>query len=437
MEMISLTNMNAPISSDQSHDLSEHLAPEIDRIAAAWRAGYDTEYASLSLSSDQQMLENVRKLAKEKKEINPKMMILIGIGGSNLGTIAVYQALKTACENHDATLPLFFADTLDPRYISPVYRKAEQCLKNREKILLVIISKSGSTTETIVNAKLFVDLLDQYQKESAAEQIVFITDQDSPLHQAAQKIGASCLFIPKKVGGRFSVLSPVGLFPLEMLCINTGPLLQGALSVKDICTTKDLSQNPAALSAATMYYYYQKGMVIHDLFLFAMSLRGVGAWYRQLMAESIGKANNKRGESVHVGITPTTSMGSIDLHSVAQLYLAGPNNRLTTFVRVGKQEELLVPFSGLLSEIASGVNGKSFSEIMHAIYEGTQKAYEYQKRPFLSIEFPEISAYYLGQFLQIKMVEIMYLGYLFDINPFDQPQVELYKKETGKILAHE
>ena len=326
---------------------------------------------------------------------------------------------------------------MDPRCAGKVYRTAEQHLKNGDTILLVIVSKSGSTAETIANAELFLGLLDRHQKGALAEQVVFITDQDSPLHVVAKKMKASCLLIPKKVGGRFSVLSAVGLFPLEMLGIDTGPLREGALSVKDLCGEKDLSKNLAALSAATLYHYYQKGMVIHDLFAFTLSLRGVGAWYRQLMAESIGKAVNKKGDPVHVGITPTTSIGSIDLHSVVQLYLAGPNNRLTTFVQVTPKEDLEVPDSSLLSSIIPAINGKSFSEIMQAIYEGTQKAYEHQKRPFMAIEFPEMSAYYLGQFLQIKMVEIMYLGYLFDINPFDQPQVELYKKETRKILVHE
>ncbi len=430
MKQIAFSCDHAAIPSATITKLQTRLEPEIGRLQASWGAGYDTEYASLSLPSDSALLQQVMAVAHEKKSLNPRILIVIGIGGSNLGAMAIQKALNTN------DLVVYFADTVDPTYTGTIYRHAEQILKEGQEVLITVISKSGTTTETIANVQLFTALLQQYKKEYARN-IVVISDEGSALSEVAKKQHFSYLSIPQKVGGRYSVFSAVGLFPLYMMGIDVDAFRNGAESVKASCTDKNLHANSAALSAATLYYFYQKGMNIHDTFAFSHSLHGIGEWYRQLMAESIGKADTKDGKRVHVGITPTVSIGSVDLHSMAQLYLGGPNNRVTTFLTIADQPDMPVPEGTPFDSLVPMIEGKSFNTIMQAILHGIQKAYEHAQRPFMAIELPEISAYHCGQLLQLKMVEIMYLGFLFDINPFNQPQVELYKKETRKILSHE
>jgi glucose-6-phosphate isomerase len=148
------------------------------------------------------------------------------------------------------------------------------------------------------------------------------------------------------------------------------------------------------------------------------------------MGESIGKTND-------VGIIPTVSVGSTDLHSVGQLYLGGPSVIFTTFVLVEKNKSnLVLPRDHSFDSLVPHLQGKSFAMIMDAIIEGTQHAYRTAKRAYVTIALPEKSAYYMGQFMQLKMMEMVYLGFLLDVNPFDQPAVEQYKKETRRLLAH-
>jgi len=153
------------------------------------------------------------------------------------------------------------------------------------------------------------------------------------------------------------------------------------------------------------------------------------------MAESLGKEFNKKGETVNIGITPVISMGSTDLHSMAQLYLGGPYDKFTMFLSVeNSNSHVNVPTLKGYSKLVYGIQGKSLESIMSAIMEGTKAAFRKGKRPFMEVKLPCKSEYYIGQFLQFKMIETIYLGFLLGVNPFDQPNVESYKEETRKIL---
>jgi len=154
------------------------------------------------------------------------------------------------------------------------------------------------------------------------------------------------------------------------------------------------------------------------------------------MGESIGKEFNKYGKKVFSGITPTVSIGSTDLHSMAQLYLGGPYDKFTTFVRIERNNSSIkTPNLEEYSALVDKIQDKSLREMMDAIFEGIKIAFKKEKRPFTEITLPDKSEYSIGQLLQFKMMEIMYLGFLLDVNPFDQPNVEMYKTETRKILA--
>jgi len=427
------------ITNDELVAVGTRLYPEIERIKSALKQGYDTDYASINLLEDAHMLQQVKTIAQEKQALQPTVLVVIGIGGSYLGTAAIHEALFGKFYNEqNPAIKVYFADTVDTDYIYDIILLVEQEIEKGHHIIINVVSKSGRTTETIANFEIFLYLLQHYRTIDYHHYVVVTTDEGSPLWNLAEKKGLSRLAIPKKVGGRYSVFSAVSLFPLAMLGVNIDQLLAGARAMVATSSNTDIFVNNVALSAAILYCQYQKNITIHDTFLFSVDLENVGKWYRQLLGESIGKECDRQGNKVFIGITPTVSIGSTDLHSVAQLYLGGPYDKFTSFILVKKSKSnIAVPVLDEFEQLVAQIQGKRLSLIMDAVLKGVYAAYQKSKRPFVSIELPEKSAYYVGQLLQFKMIEIMYLGYLLDINPFDQPEVELYKKETRKILAHE
>ncbi len=425
------------VTNDELLAAGEKLQEEIERIVTARNQGYETDYASINLPYDSELSNQIKKIVEEKKSLNPTALIVIGIGGSNLGTIAVHEAIYGKFYNEQKPdINVYFADTVDSDYIYDIILLVEQKIEKGHNVIINVVSKSGGTTETIANFEVFLYLLQHYKKENYHNYIVVTTDEESKLWKLAEQKGFSRIAVPKKVGGRYSVFSAVGLFPLAMLGVDIDALLSGAQSIISNCIDSDINKNMAALSAAILSIHYNKGVNIQDTFVFSVDLESIGKWYRQLTGESIGKAKNKAGNTVNIGMTPTVSVGSVDLHSVAQLYLGGPYDKFTSFISVEKNKSnISLPVLDEFETLVDKIRGKPLSAIMDAIMQGTMAAYRNGKRPFVSISMPKKSAFYLGQLLQMKMIEMMYLGYLLDVNPFDQPQVELYKKETRAILA--
>ena len=244
------------------------------------------------------------------------------------------------------------------------------------------------------------------------------------------------LHVPKKVGGRYSVFSNVGLFPLGFLGINIKELRNGAGRAKRDCL-KPFQKNPAMLSAALIFHHNKKGMNIFDTFVFDTELESIGKWYRQLMGESIGKENDREGKKINAGITPTVSIGSTDLHSMAQLYLGGPPDRYTSFITVPPNNKVSIPKWKEYNTLVENIQGRKLNEIMDAIINGVKTAYKSGKRPFSEISMESKSEKEMGYLLQFKMMEMMFLAALLNVNAFDQPAVEEYKKETRRILAEQ
>ncbi len=395
---------------------------------------YSSGYSFLNLP--QQNIKPIIETINQKKALKPSLLIVIGIGGSNLGTLAVQEALYGKLYNDsNPEIKIYYADTVDTEYMTALLTIMESYLSQQKVILLNVVTKSGTTTETVANFEVLLEVLIKYYPTNYRDHVVVTTDKDSLLWNKTMEEGYTLLEIPRFVGGRYSVLSVVGLFPLGMIGCDIQQLLAGAQSMLDRCTSATFEENKAATTATIMYEQYKQCITIQDMFLFVLQLEGLGKWYRQLMGESIGKEFDKHDNKVEIGITPTVSIGSIDLHSVGQLYLGGPHDKNSTFVSVEKHKNnLLVPADASFDTLVPGINNKSFAEIMDAILQGVKKAYQKQRRPFISITLSECNEYYIGQFLQYKMIEMVYLGYLLNINPFDQPNVELYKKETRTIL---
>lgn len=423
------------ISQEQRQQLSSQLEDEIMRLYNAAEKGYEDDRASVNLPLDSDALQKVLSLAKEKKMLNPRYVVVVGIGGSNLGTLAVFESLFGKKYNlKTKKRKMIFADTVDSDLIQDIIDIIEPVLKNNESILINIVSKSGSTTETIANFEVLLDVLNTYS-ENPGKSIVVTTDFDSKLWQLAKENQFDVLEIPKKVGGRFSVFSPVGLFPLAMMDVDITSLLEGAKQMRQRCLNKDVSDNPAGIAAACSYLHFKSDKNVHDLFLFSDDLESIGKWYRQLLAESVGKEHDLSHNQVFTGITPTYSIGSTDLHSVAQLYLGGPFDKFTTFVSVKKnRQNVTIPQIDEYEKLVTGIQGKPMQDIMTAIYQGVKTAFVKGNRPFMEIILPDKSEESIGQFLQFKMMETMILGGLLHVNPFDQPNVEAYKTETRKLL---
>lgn len=421
---------NAIVDKDTRKYIFERLKPEIAQMQKVVKAGsFDDERSSINLPAEHSNVDLVNRIVKKIGRVD--CLVVCGIGGSNLGTMAVAEAVRGKRINGTK---VFFADTVDPDSTKEIVDVIEPALKAGRKVVVNGVSKSGSTTETVANFQVFVNLLKKYRADYK-NYVVVTSDYDSPFWKLAGEEGFITLAIPSKVGGRYSVFSFVGLFPLAVLGVNITSLLRGATSMRDKCVTK-LSSNPAAMSAILQFMHYSmEGRNVSDMFLFAKDLESLGNWYRQLMGESVGKEYDESGTQVLAGITPTVSVGSIDLHSVAQLYLGGPYDKFHTFVSLGKWKSTVkVPSIKHFGRLVRDIQGKSFEDVMGAILQGIKTAFRKDSRPFCEVLLPDKSEESVGQFMQWKMCEMMYLGFLMGVNPFNQPNVESYKKETRELL---
>lgn len=384
---------------------------------------YDFFESSLNLPFDTELVAHVHKVVKGLVTPKLKWVLDIGIGGSNLGTKAVYDALYGYYDLIEAErMPkLLSSDTNDSGYISKL-KKLVHNIKDPEEIIINAVSKSGSTAETVANLEILMDGAPHLKSR-----LVVTTNFESDLWVQVQNLGIKCLPIPDKVGGRYSVFSAVGLFPLMCVGVNILELLEGAMEMRAKCITSDPLKNPAVVSAVALYLNYSNGKRINDNFIFHPELESLGKWYRQLMGESIGKKG--------VGITPTVSIGSTDLHSMGQLYLGGPKDKFFTFISTaGHSTGTSIPANPSVPLVVEELRGKSTQEIMAAIFKGVKTTYDKNHIPYMEIELQSISERSLGKFLQLKMVEMMYLGKLLKVNAFDQPNVEAYKTETLRLL---
>lgn len=362
------------------------------------------------LPFDKEQLKIVQRAVKECQSSKIGSVIVVGIGGSNLGALAVWKALRGKQE-------LCFAETFDARRLDRILSHLSH------PAVVAIISKSGTTAETVANAAVILDHLNKEDK------VAVITDKDSKLWNWAKKRNFEILEIPQDVVGRYSVFSAVGLFPLAMAGINIEDLLAGAMEVTDACFSENAKENPALASALAIFENFKSGKAIHDTFIFEPDLEWVGKWYRQLVGESLGKDGT--------GMTPTVSIGTTDLHSVAQLYLGGPKDKFTTFISIKNHgKDFSIPTKSGADELVEDISGKKFGVLLDAVLAGVKKAYQKQNLPFAEIELADLSERTLGAFLQMKMMEVVYLAKLMGVNAFDNPAVELYKEETRKLLRN-
>ncbi|MBI4146724.1 hypothetical protein HY489_05300 [Candidatus Woesearchaeota archaeon] len=413
------------------HSIAKRCVPELKRLA---NATYQDVRASVCLPLDRGILHVVEAAIDLKKKLHPELIVVVGIGGSNLGTMAVQEALLGRWWNLHHVPKVLYADTVDPDALQVIVEGMQRVLRQGRQVLLNVVSKSGETTETVANFEVLYNVLRHHRKD-AERYVVATTDKDSALWHLALQKDFSLLEIPKLVGGRYSVFSAVGLFPLGLLGVDLRQLLAGAAWMREQCLSSNTKINPAALAAAAVYDSMQKGMNVYDLFFFSEELESLGKWCRQLIAESLGKEFDLRGKRVNVGITPTVCVGSTDLHSMGQLDLSGPRDKLTHFVVAHFDHQLKVPLYPEFDRLVPNLQKKELGKIMRAIADGVKAAYRKSKRPFLETRLATKDAYCVGAFMQLMMVQTILAGSLLRVNPFDQPGVEKYKRETRRFLA--
>ena len=425
----------------EQHELEPLIAqliPEITRIACSLENKYESQYAALWLPDDSALRTRVKTVATLLMQSQPALILLVGIGGSSLGAQALFQALYGSYYNmlsrYKNSIEFYCVDTLDTDLLSAYLALAEQMLQEGKQILVLLITKSGTTTETVINGAFCIELLKKYRPASYRKYIVVLTDKLSPLYTLARQHEYLCIEIPKLVGGRYSMLSAVGLLPLALLGADIDGLHEGARAMRDLCIdTHTWYINSALMCAVLLYKHYSQGRTIHDTFVFSPDLVGLGNWYRQLVGESLAKQS--------CGITPTVSLGTTDLHSVVQLYLAGPHDKVTTFVWPEHTDNssiyttpLVIPDTEV-TQLVPGLADKTVTTLTRALFCGVQAAYRQAQRPFITLEFDIKSSYALGQYSMLKQCQVLYLGNLLGVSVFDQPAVELYKSKTREILC--
>ncbi|MBI5135295.1 hypothetical protein HZA86_03635 [Candidatus Uhrbacteria bacterium] len=426
--MITWSFRNSGLSVDEYKRYRSRVAGYVDRLKkAARQKDYTVHETSIALPGDRRIIRDVDRLVDRLRAPAP-LLVVVGIGGSNLGAQAVYEALRgpsAVVMGASNVGELLFADTVDRFKFSHIENEIAIARRQKRRVILNIISKSGSTTETIMNAELLVKKAGPFQPED----VVVTTDEHSPLWELAKKSEYHVLAIPKIVGGRYSVFTAVGLFPLAIAHLDVAAMLSGARWAVRQCLGS-LHSSPAVKSASVLYHHATHGRAINDNFFFRTDLESLGKWYRQLMGESIGKEGN--------GMMPTVSIGSTDLHSMGQLYLGGPQDKVTTFIAVwGQDDNMRLPKKTALGSLVGGViDGRSTDEVLQAILKGTQAAYARKKHPFMQATFSELNEFNFGAFMQWKMIEMMFLGKLLGVNAFDQPNVEEYKTVTRRLLAN-
>jgi glucose-6-phosphate isomerase len=389
-----------------------------------------------SLPSQSETVHQVLKCARELHG-SYDTVCLAGIGGSALGVWALDCAIRGPHPVQKAFSPqrprLVVLDNVDPALV----RAALDSMQAR-RTLLVVTAKSGSTAETVAAFLIARDWLLRKLGRRAQARILVVTSKGrGDLAALADREGYRTFTIPDNVGGRFSVLSAVGLLPAALIGLNIRKLLQGAAAMTQDCWQPDLDKN-LALRAALLHYliWTLKKKPIQVAFSYSNRLWGTAFWFRQLWAESLGKARNRKGELVHLGQTPVAALGATDQHSQVQLYIEGPNDKVFTFWAVREHPNPgRIPRARLDLEAFDYLAGKSLAELIEAERRSTEAALVEAQHPNCTFTLDRVDEEHLGAFLQLLEFQTAFMGELLDINAFDQEGVELGKKFTYGLMG--
>lgn len=365
-------------------------------------------------------------------------ILVLGIGGSALGGIAVTEALLKpfwnllSPEQREGLPRIFFLDNIDPDYMVGLLN-----ILDLKKTLVNVITKSGSTAETMSQFMIVKNILEQELGDNYRYNIVATTDKKTGiLRQISEQEGYKTFVVPDDVGGRFSVFSAVGLLPFALVGIDIDEIVNGIKDMDLALKNTDIKENIAAQNALIHYLLdTKKGKNLSVMMPYSSRLKYVSDWYVQLWAESLGKNKDKQGNDVCVGPTPIKSLGATDQHSQIQLYNEGPNNKVINFIRV-KNFDNTLEIPNIFEYTGIGyLGGKTINQLINAEADSTRVSLADYKRPTVSIYLDKVDGYNVAQLLYMLEVQTAIAGELYNIDTFNQPGVEQAKNYTYALMG--
>ncbi len=376
-------------------------------------------WVDLPVNYDKEEFERI-KLAAEKIRDDSDILIVIGIGGSYLGSKAVIEALGASGK----TEICFAGNDLSSRHITALLKKIEG-----KEVSLNVISKSGTTTEPALAFRILREWMENKYGEEASKRIYATTDKErGVLKKLANEKGYETFVVPDDVGGRFSVLTAVGLLPIAVAGINIDDLMNGAVAARENGNNENLAENEAYKYAVYRNILYKQGKLVEVLANYEPGLHYIGEWWKQLFGESEGKDKK--------GIFPAAVDFTTDLHSMGQFIQDGNRILFETVLLIEEDSEKLV----IKEEVGDGdglnfLAGKTMEEVNKKAMEGTIAAHIEGGVPNLIIRLPKLDAFNIGYLLYFFEKACGMSGYLLEVNPFNQPGVEVYKKNMFKLLG--
>ncbi len=441
MLKLDYNNMMSEFVGSQGIELAdiEKIADKIEAAKKAMVTKRDEKMAWRSLPYNQnEIVEEILSYVAEVKD-DFDAFVVLGIGGSALGPIAVQQAInhpyynELSREKRGGYPKLYVADNVDPERLVYLFDTIDI-----KKSLFNVVSKSGSTSETMSQFMIIKQMLEQQLgKEEAKKHIVCTTDKvNGNLIKISKEEGYKTFYIPSGVGGRFSELTPVGLLPAAFCGIDIKKMLSGAAYMDEICKNDDIYKNPAYMYATLNYIAMEKGKPMCVMMPYADSLKFISDWYAQLWAESLGKKHDVNGSVVNVGPTPVKALGVTDQHSQVQLYTEGPYDKIIVILGVDNyKEEIEIP--KIYQDIPSlgFLGGVSQSTLIKYEQMATEYALLKSGKMNMTITLSEVNEHTLGQLLYLFEVATGFAGELMNINAFDQPGVEEGKNATYALFG--
>src|ERR1035437_1483509 len=394
--------------SEENELLYEELKADI--MAVRFDHDYSSPLHFLSFLTDKELLKQLYLIKKQKDSPNLKKIFIVSIGGANLGAKAIMNAYGS-----NYAREFIFVDTVYPGETEDLRRHIEGTNK-LDEFLLIIISKSGETLEILTNAKLLQSLLEE-KFELIDSQMIVVSVEDTPLFSETKARDITCVSIPDTISDRYAVFSAVGLMPLLFTDFSIEEFVRGGLHSLD-----EFIHNGSVMKIAELLNKtFPDGVHgILDFFMFSKRLETFGKWNRQLFAESLGKETTIDGEALNRSITPTVSVGTTDLHSMLQLYLAQPQERATWFFSLTEEDSLK--------------DKKSPEFLLSVIYKNIVNEFREHNIPFVESYMDTISGESLGFHMMNSFLTVISLARLWNVNPFDQPNVEEYKMESKLML---
>ena len=442
--ILDYSNMFAPRLNGRgiTTDHFQQMTRDFERVHAAVRADVDAgKIGFFKLPYARESVAHIRNFADGIGQAFDTVVVL-GIGGSALGTLALQHALKPPHwnelddERRDYFPRLYVLDNIDPSTIGPFLDRIDL-----RRTLFNVVSKSGATAETMAQFLIVRERLAQtFDEDGYRGHLIFTTDPErGVLREMAKEENIPTLTIPPDVGGRFSVLSAVGLLPAALIGIDVDALLDGAAAMEERCRSAHLEENPAGLFACLQHAAdVEHAAPIHVMMSYTDRLYLVADWFRQLWAESLGKRKGRDGKDVYKGPTPVKALGVTDQHSQVQLYMEGPFDKTVTFL--GVQDfgvDVAIPTLYSNVRALSYLGGHTLGELLNAERLATTQALAANGRMNMTIELPKLDAHTMGQLLMMLQIATVYAGALYDVDPFDQPGVELGKDLTYGLMGRE